>query len=189
MFWGLSTTCFDTHTWEDQFQIISPAASQPSLASATPSASAIQISHEAYQSELVDALITPGAETGTLDATMPDAQATIEERFEYLLRCARHMGFDNFDTMAAQYYARDFNPTSALASEQRLSRKRRLPELLAELRTQSTTWSAWQRRGYEDEILRAAEAICVLEYHESSKRKAGTHYPQAQRDTGLEETT
>ncbi|RWA13132.1 hypothetical protein EKO27_g1973 [Xylaria grammica] len=100
---------------------------------------------------------------------LPHPQATVEEQFEYVLSCAQRVGFDSFDTMALHYYTRNFHPASALALEQRLSRNRRLPELLAELRKQSVTWSTWQRRGYQDEMLKAAEEICTVEYNEFHK--------------------
>ncbi|KAI0975225.1 hypothetical protein F4678DRAFT_320588 [Xylaria arbuscula] len=96
---------------------------------------------------------------------LSNQQATMEQQFEYVLSCAQRAGFDSFDTMALHYYTRNFNPSSALALEQRLSRNRRLPELLAELRKQSTNWSTLQRRGYQDEILKAAEEICAMEYN------------------------
>ncbi|KAJ2984656.1 hypothetical protein NUW58_g5943 [Xylaria curta] len=97
---------------------------------------------------------------------LPNSQATVEEQFEYVLHCAQRVGFDSFDTMALQYYTRNFNPTSPLALEQHFSRNRRLPELLAELRKQSATWNMWERRGYQDETLKAAQEICTAEYGE-----------------------
>ncbi|KAI0406435.1 RadR putative transcriptional regulator [Xylaria palmicola] len=108
--------------------------------------------------------------------------ATVEERFEYVLGCAQRVGFDCFDGMATQYYTTNFSPASALALEQRLSRSRRLPGLLAELRKSSSAWSAWQRRGYEDETLKAAEKICAVEYGEFRKGEMATS------ETALEET-
>ena len=68
--------------------------------------------------------------------------------------------------MALDYYTRDFHPASALALEQRQSRNRHLPELLGEIRKQSTTWSALQRRGYQDATMKAAEDICAAEFNE-----------------------
>lgn len=100
---------------------------------------------------------------------LPNTQSTVEEQFEYVLSCAQRVGFDSFDSMALHYYTRNFNPTSALALEQRLSRNRRLPELLAELRRQSMAWNTWQRRGYEHETLKAAEEICTMEFNEFRK--------------------
>lgn len=116
-----------------------------------------------YQGELTAAPMTntPTQWPGT---GLPSTQTTVEEQFEYVLSCAQRVGFDSFDTMALHYYTRNFNPTSTLALEQRLSRNRRLPELLAELRKQSMTWNTWQRRGYENETLKAAEEICAMEY-------------------------
>ncbi|GAP88119.2 putative transcriptional regulator [Rosellinia necatrix] len=97
---------------------------------------------------------------------LPNTQMTLEERFEYVLGHAQRAGFDSFDSMALHYYARNFHPNSALSLEQRLSRTRRVPELLAELRKQSETWGTWQRRGYQDEIVKAAEEICAAECNE-----------------------
>ncbi|KAI0108989.1 hypothetical protein GGR51DRAFT_513973 [Nemania sp. FL0031] len=101
--------------------------------------------------------------------TFPNPQATLEEKFEYVLSCAQRVGFDSFDTLSYHYYTRNFNPASALALDQRMSRNRRVPELLAELRRQAATWSTWQRRGYEDEMLRAAQEICIMEFNEFRK--------------------
>jgi hypothetical protein len=114
-------------------------------------------------------------------------QATVEERFEYVLNCGQRVGFDNFDTMALHYYTRNFNPTSALALEQRMSRNRRLPELLAELRKQSTTWIPWQRRGYEDQTLKAAEEICMIEYGEFLKSEVNILEQESLSETALGE--
>ncbi|SPQ24143.1 572f3c0a-a4b0-4d84-b773-914d2d4e6420 [Thermothielavioides terrestris] len=106
------------------------------------------------------------------ESKIPGPHATVEDRFSYVLACARRVGFDwDFDALATQYYAHDFEPGSALALEQRLSRKRRLPTLLAQLRQCSPTWSPGQRRGYQDETLRAAEEICARECIEFHKKK------------------
>ncbi|KAI1195544.1 hypothetical protein F5X97DRAFT_307955 [Nemania serpens] len=99
------------------------------------------------------------------------SHASEEQQFEYILSCAQRVGFDSFDTMATRYYARNFDPSSTLALEQRRSRNRRLPDLLAELRKCSIHWSTWQRRGYQDETLKAAEEICAIEYNEYRKRQ------------------
>jgi hypothetical protein len=95
------------------------------------------------------------------------------------------VGFDNFDAMALQYYARNFNAVSALATEQRLSRNRRLPDLLDELRTRSTTWNSWQRRGYQEEILKAAEEICVAECR-ALRQRASTGGSDVDGDLGTD---
>ncbi|KAI0810123.1 hypothetical protein GGR55DRAFT_689292 [Xylaria sp. FL0064] len=124
-----------------------------------------------YQDRITHASMT--AVPTQWPGNMPsNQQAAMEQQFEYVLNCAQHAGFDSFDTMALQYYTQNFHPSSALALEQRLSRNRRLPELLAELRKQSTTWSALQRRGYQDEALKAAEEICIMELNDFHRSKA-----------------
>lgn len=89
--------------------------------------------------------------------------ATLEDRFEYVLECAKQVGFDWFDSLVANYYTADFSDRSILSNEQRLSRNRRLPGILAELREKSKGWTQWERQGYEDEILKSAESILVAE--------------------------
>ncbi|KAK3291694.1 uncharacterized protein B0H64DRAFT_435481 [Chaetomium fimeti] len=107
---------------------------------------------------------TPATDLSENGGKMPTPDAPVEERFSYVLDCARRVGFDwDFDALATQYYARDFESGSPLALEQRLSRNRRLPVLLAQLRQLSTTWNHWQRRGYQDETLKTAEEICARE--------------------------
>ncbi|OAA69776.1 hypothetical protein ISF_03046 [Cordyceps fumosorosea ARSEF 2679] len=106
------------------------------------------------------------AATEVSDAGSPHQFSSIEERFEYVLECARRVGFDTFDSMAAQYYGSCFDPCSSLAMDQRLSRNRHLPALLAEIRQKSTQWSVWERRAYQDEALKTAEDICAIECRE-----------------------
>lgn len=101
--------------------------------------------------------------TDLSDDGMPGANNTIEERFEYVLDCARKVGFETFDSMATQYYASNFDQSSSLAMDQRVSRNRHLPAMLADLRQNSNNWSVWERRGYQDETLKAAEEICAQE--------------------------
>ncbi|KAI0474824.1 hypothetical protein F4859DRAFT_80379 [Xylaria cf. heliscus] len=131
----------------------------------TPAAAAKQTSmHQPFYQD--GTMSTPMATNPTQwqENMLPNTQTTVEEQFEYVLSCAQRVGFDSFDTMALHYYTRNFNPTSTIALEQHLSRNRRLPELLAELRKQSTNWNEWQRRGYQGETLKAAEEICSVEY-------------------------
>jgi hypothetical protein len=90
-------------------------------------------------------------------------EATIDDRFEYILECAKQVGFDGFDSLVAKYYTADFSDDSILSQEQRLSRNRHLPGILAELRDKSKGWTQWERQGYQSEILKAAEAIFVAE--------------------------
>lgn len=50
--------------------------------------------------------------------------------------------------------------------DQRVSRNRHLPALISEIQEKSAEWSAWERRGYQDETLKIAESICALECRE-----------------------
>lgn len=100
------------------------------------------------------------------DSGVPTQSSSVEDRFEYVLECARRVGFDTFDNMAAQYYASSFEPSSSLAMDQRVSRNRHLPALISEIQEKSAEWSAWERRGYQDETLKIAESICALECRE-----------------------
>ncbi|OAR02076.1 hypothetical protein LLEC1_06722 [Akanthomyces lecanii] len=106
------------------------------------------------------------AATEVSEAGSPHQFSSIEERFEYVLECARRVGFDTFDSMAAQYYGSSFDPCSSLAMDQRLSRNRHLPALLSEIRQKSAHWSVWERRAYQDEALKTAEDICAIECRE-----------------------
>ncbi|KAG2419402.1 hypothetical protein HFD88_004198 [Aspergillus terreus] len=89
--------------------------------------------------------------------------ATVEERIGWVLECARRVGFAGLDDLALQYYTRNFDGHSSLALEQRMSRQRSLPTMVAELRRSCEGWSAWQSRGYLDEVLKSAEEICAAE--------------------------
>ncbi|TGJ88323.1 hypothetical protein E0Z10_g446 [Xylaria hypoxylon] len=118
---------------------------------------------------------------------LPNPQEKVEEQFEDVLTCARRVGFDSFDTMALHYYTRNFHPASAVAQEQRLSRNRRLPELLAGLRKQSSTWSNWQRRGYQDEMLKAAGEVYRMEYTEFHKADGNSSENDSVNEVPLED--
>ncbi|KAK5634969.1 hypothetical protein RRF57_010681 [Xylaria bambusicola] len=122
---------------------------------------------------------TPAAPPQWTGSWLPSQQKTLEEQFEYILSCAQRVGFDSFDTMALHYYTRNFHPASAVALEQRLSRNHRLPELLEELKKQSTKWSPLQRRGYHDAMLKAAEEICALECTELQRAEINDNVNEA----------
>jgi hypothetical protein len=94
---------------------------------------------------------------------VPDADASMEDRIGYVISCAKQVGFDSLDSLVSAYYTRPFAEVSSLSGEQRISRHRRLPQVLAQLRQQITTWTQWERTGFEDEILRTAEDICAAE--------------------------
>jgi hypothetical protein len=84
---------------------------------------------------------------------------SLEKRFEYLRLCLSSAGFNTFDSMASQYYTANFSHESIVSSEQRTSRQKLLPLLLAELRQDVKTWTQWEAHGYCDEIIKSAESI------------------------------
>ncbi|KAL4815492.1 hypothetical protein BDW67DRAFT_185767 [Aspergillus spinulosporus] len=93
----------------------------------------------------------------------PGFTATVEERIGWVLDWAQRVGFEGLDDLALQYYTHNFDARSSLALEQRMSRHRSLPTMVAELRRSCDGWSTWQSRGYLDEILKSAEEICAAE--------------------------
>lgn len=141
-------------SWENSPAVISPTSFRTGT---VPPHSASSISPWST-------IATAAAEVS--NAGSPHRFSSIEERFEYVLECARRVGFDTFDSMATQYYGGSFDPSSSVAIDQRMSRNRHLPALLAEIRQKSVQWSTWERRAYEDEVLKTVENICAIECHE-----------------------
>jgi hypothetical protein len=76
--------------------------------------------------------------------------ASLNDRFEKILDCAEAAGFENFDALVTSYYnasKEDFDESSYLANEQRLSRSRRLPKVIADVFEATKNWSVWESRG------------------------------------------
>ncbi|GAM86519.1 hypothetical protein ANO11243_045330 [Dothideomycetidae sp. 11243] len=97
--------------------------------------------------------------------TAPGRDAPMEQRLKYVTDQARAMGFANFDDAIIAFYSHTFRESSPLFNDQRLSRNRRLPRVLAALRDAAQDWSEWERRGFQEEIIRAAEENLVKEFH------------------------
>ncbi|KAK3328124.1 hypothetical protein B0T19DRAFT_423750 [Cercophora scortea] len=89
--------------------------------------------------------------------------ASLDERFESVMERVEAAGFDNFDELATAYYSERFPEPSPLAIEQRLSRNRRLPKLFASVFEASQGWTAWERRGFLEEVLKTAETMLIAE--------------------------
>lgn len=73
------------------------------------------------------------------------------------------MGFDSFDSVVTAYYSHNFDGPSPLSTEQRLSRNRHLPKVLADVFDAAKNRRDWERRGLHDEILKQAESVLVSE--------------------------
>ncbi|KAI0192133.1 hypothetical protein F4808DRAFT_379158 [Astrocystis sublimbata] len=89
--------------------------------------------------------------------------ATLDERLEYVLDSVERAGFENLDALISKYYTAELRNSPAISNTRRLSRKRHLPRILADLRESAPTWTDWEAQGYKDEILRSAESIMLEE--------------------------
>lgn len=104
------------------------------------------------------------AESDSTATDMQDSPKTSpDESFEWILECAQDSGFDSFDAMVTSYYNTSFGESSPLSNEQRLSRNRRLPKVIADIFHAAGKWSDWERRGFHEEILKTAETMLISE--------------------------
>ncbi|KAF2157805.1 hypothetical protein K461DRAFT_290081 [Myriangium duriaei CBS 260.36] len=110
-------------------------------------------------------------------ATKPEKNASMEDRLKYVIDQAKAVGFPNFDDAIIAFYNHTFRESSALFNDQRLSRNRRLPRVLAILRDAAQDWSEWERRGFQEEIIRSAEENLVKEFQSF---KAGDKFADCQ---------
>jgi hypothetical protein len=94
---------------------------------------------------------------------LPATNAPLEERFEFIMECIMAIGLDNFDKLVTTYYVETFKESSPLANEQRLSRNRRLPKVIADLFCATKEWSTWERWGFHEEILKTTETMLISE--------------------------
>jgi hypothetical protein len=76
------------------------------------------------------------------------------------MKAIRALGFSGIEELTAQFYTADLQDRPALADAQRISRRRGLTRILANLREDAQdNWTEWEAQGYREEILRAAEDI------------------------------
>ncbi|KAG9258282.1 uncharacterized protein F5Z01DRAFT_670929 [Emericellopsis atlantica] len=83
----------------------------------------------------------------------------IEDRIEHVRQCAVEAGFESLDDVAGQYYTGDFSHDTSISRQQRQSRQKGLPQLLATLRRDAETWSQWEAHGYHRETIQSAGSI------------------------------
>jgi hypothetical protein len=93
----------------------------------------------------------------------PKMNAPLPERLEYVLESIHRSGFDGLESVISDYYTSDFRLFPRLASSQHLSRNRKLPGILSDLRTSASSWTEWEAQGYKGEIIRSAESILAAE--------------------------
>lgn len=90
-------------------------------------------------------------------------QTLLHELFECISDPLEASVFPNFDSLVTAYYCETFADSPQLANEQRLSRNRRLPKVIADLFSAAQTWTQWEGRGFYEEILKTAETMLVSE--------------------------
>ncbi|KAJ4858302.1 hypothetical protein T069G_06569 [Trichoderma breve] len=96
-------------------------------------------------------------------APQPVTQTALGERIGSIMEAVQAAGFDSFDALVSAYYCDTFGEASSLANEQRLSRNRRLPKVIADVFQATKGWSTWERRGFQEEILKTSEAMLISE--------------------------
>ncbi|KAG6993752.1 hypothetical protein G7Y79_00051g086720 [Physcia stellaris] len=96
---------------------------------------------------------------------------SLERRLAMVLECVKSAGFDDVEQMLSQYYTSDLSKVPPLANAQRLSRKRRLPNLLANVAEDMNNWTKWEAQGCKEEMIRSAEQIFLGEYRETRKSR------------------
>ena len=98
------------------------------------------------------------------------SNATLDLRFERIMQQAHAAGFESFDDVVTAYYGGTFSEASPLANEQRLSRNRRLPKVVADVGRAADMWTVWERRGFHEEMLKRAESMVMAESAGSSNQ-------------------
>ncbi|PHH77756.1 hypothetical protein CDD82_3374 [Ophiocordyceps australis] len=108
---------------------------------------------------------TTPASTPAPSPCQPPARGdcSLDQRIESVLTQAEAVGFDSFDQLATAYYCSTFAEPSPLATNQHQSRRRRLPRLVSDVFRATGQWTPWERRGFHDEVLKAAEALLRAE--------------------------
>ncbi|KAF2158318.1 hypothetical protein M409DRAFT_31150 [Zasmidium cellare ATCC 36951] len=138
---------------------VAPPGMRPSLNGATPPAPASR------QAGSQPPPAVQSASTGDDSSqSRPSQVASLESRMAYILQQAALVGFKNLDALAAEYYTANFRKTSALFSDQTLSRIRRLPELIATIQRAAKEWTEWEQKGYQEEIVKGAEELLLAEW-------------------------
>ncbi|KAG9255087.1 uncharacterized protein F5Z01DRAFT_686325 [Emericellopsis atlantica] len=106
----------------------------------------------------------PTASPRSLDAEVGSkSPSSLHRQLLRVVEQATNVGFTSFDQVVEAYYSGKFEVTCRLHQEQKLSRNRRLPQVLAKIRNASRNWSDWERGGFQEQITQATEEILVDE--------------------------
>lgn len=114
------------------------------------------------------------------------SSASIDARLSQVLKAVDAAGFDSLDSAVVAYYRKSSKGNDCLRQEQRLNRMRRLPALLKELHHSAQGWGQWERRNFQEQIIRSTEDILFaeLEDHLASRRTSPQNSPYSTEQRG-----
>jgi hypothetical protein len=103
-----------------------------------------------------------------------ETPASIDDRLSQVLKAVDAAGFDSLDSAVIAYYQKSSKGNEWLRQEQRLNRMRRLPALLKELHLSAQGWGQWERRNFQEQIIKSTEEILFaeLEDHLATRRSS-----------------
>ena len=132
------------------------------------------------RSGLVSERRTMGTQNGiSREEPQLDTSASIEARLSQVLKAVDEAGFDSLDSAVVAYYKKSLKGNEWLRQEQKLHRMRRLPVLLKELHVSAQGWGQWERRNFQEQIIKSTEDILFaeLEDHLASRRPTPHNSP------------
>lgn len=100
------------------------------------------------------------------DYTLHDLGTSVlpaEEKITHIMDYARSIGYEDFDSLATEYYTTKFPISSNASTLQRTSRSRNLRGFLDKLHQSTQSWHEYEVHDYQNEVLKAAEGICRVE--------------------------
>ena len=125
-------------------------------------------------------------ETGLGSLLDTSSSTSTEARLSHVLKAVAAAGFESLDSAVVAYYARSFKDDEWLRQEQRLNRVRRLPVLLRELHHASEGWCQWQRRSFQEQVVRSTEDILIGELEDHLTAKADPPHGQQANQTFMQ---
>ncbi|KAF2633116.1 hypothetical protein BU25DRAFT_89066 [Macroventuria anomochaeta] len=129
------------------------------------------------RSEMVpDRRVSDAHNTGNTAVSQLDSSALTGERLSHVLKAVSAAGFSSLDDAVVAYYAEFCKDDERLRQAQRLNRIRRLPVLLKELHLAAQGWGQWQRRSFQEQIIKSAEDIVIAELEEQLLARRHDHY-------------
>ncbi|KAF2259634.1 hypothetical protein CC78DRAFT_54869 [Lojkania enalia] len=105
-----------------------------------------------------------------------DTSSSAEARLSHVLKAVAAAGFDSLDDAVIAYYIESLKDDERLRQEQRLNRIRRLPVLLKKLHLAAQGWGQWQRRSFQEQIIKSTEDIVIAELEDHLAKRQPNHY-------------